>query len=116
MAKQQPSIVIDKLGTHLLRVTNNHTGQVDLKWDWDKLLEEVRAATGGQIKGVSANPLKGSRVIVKDDLTKAAKAKKDLVKETEAKVSKSRTKAAEKPAPAKKPAAKKKAATKKSTK
>lgn len=44
--KPQPDVVIEKLGTHLLKVTNNHTGNSTLKWNWDALLEEVRAATG----------------------------------------------------------------------
>lgn len=81
MTAQTPSIVIDKLGTHLLRVTNNHTGAVTLKWHWDTLLEEVQASCAAFERG--EKPVT-----------------KDLVKETEAKVTKSRTKAA----PAKKPA------------
>ena len=110
MAKQQPSIVIDKLGTHLLRVTNNHTGQVDLKWDWDKLLEEVQAATSIDVT-IDAEVVKGLKkkgINVKKEVTQAlakeglnadinvkpAKkaAKRDLVKETETKVTKTRAK------------------------
>lgn len=93
MAKQQPDLRIDRLGTHLFQVTRKD-GSNFLKWDWDKLLEEVQAATSGKTV-----------------------AKIDLVKETETKVIKSRTKKAEekvsptkdsaKKAPAKKPAAKK---------
>lgn len=30
-------------GSHLV-VTHNHDGTVDMKWDWDKLLEDVQAA------------------------------------------------------------------------
>lgn len=45
MTKQQPSIVIEKLGTHLMSITNNHSGEVKLKWDWDVLLQEVVDAT-----------------------------------------------------------------------
>lgn len=70
-----------KQGKHLT-VTIRTDGSVDLKWNWDKLLEEVQAATAGGIKGVSAIPVKGKRVTVK----------KDLVKETESKVTKSRAK------------------------
>lgn len=44
--KPHPDIVIEKLGTHLLKVTDNHTKTSTLKWNWDVLLEEVRAATG----------------------------------------------------------------------
>ena len=44
--KPQPDIVIEKLGTHLMKVTNNHTGTSTLRWNWDALLEEVRSATG----------------------------------------------------------------------
>ena len=45
MAKQKPDVVITK-GKHTLITTNNHTGEVSIKWDWDKLLEEVKEATG----------------------------------------------------------------------
>lgn len=91
MAKQQPDIVIDRLGTHLFKVTRKD-GTSRLSWDWDKLLEEVAA--------ISAP-------------------KKNLVAETEIKVAKTRAKKADetngpektntaaKSAPAKKPAAKK---------
>lgn len=43
--KPRPDIVIEKLGTHLMKVTNNHTGTSTLRWNWDALLDEVRAAT-----------------------------------------------------------------------
>lgn len=91
MAKQQPDLRIDRLGTHLFQVTRKN-GSNFLRWDWDKLLEEVQAAT-------------------------TTVSKMNLVKETETKVIKSRAKKAEekdsptkdsaKKAPAKKPAAKK---------
>ena len=45
MTKQKPDVVITK-GKHTLVTTNNHTGEVSIKCDWDKLLEEVREATG----------------------------------------------------------------------
>lgn len=99
MTKQQPDLRIDRLGTHLFQVTRKD-GSNFLKWDWDKLLEEVQVAT-------------------------TTVSKKNLVKETETKVIKSRAKKAEekvsptkdsaKKAPAKKSAVKKSAA-KKSTK
>ena len=44
MTKQKPDLVIDKLGTHLFRCTYAD-GRQSFKWDWDKLLEEVQAAT-----------------------------------------------------------------------
>lgn len=44
MAKQKPDVVITK-GKHTLITTNNHTGEVSIEWDWDKLLKEVREAT-----------------------------------------------------------------------
>lgn len=87
MAKQQPDLRIDRLGTHLFQVTRKN-GSNFLKWDWDKLLEEVQAATAGKTV-----------------------AKIDLVKETETKVTKTRTKKAE-PVTEKKPAAKKSPAKK----
>lgn len=111
MKRQTPSIVIDRLGTHLNRITNNHTGQVTLSWDWDRLLAEVRAATSGTPAKVKAAPKKPTA------------AKKDLVKETETKVAKTRVKKAEEKigitktkSSAKKPATKKTPATKPSTK
>lgn len=79
MAKQQPDLVIDRLGTHLFRVTRKN-GSVSFKWDWDKLLAEVQSATSG--------------ALVKAGTKKKAVAKKDLVKETETKVAVSRTKKA----------------------
>lgn len=105
MAKQEPSIVIDKLGTHLMRVTNNHTGEITLKWDWDKLLAEV-----------SAIGLPTEKVVGKVEKVK----KKDLVKETEAKVKKTRAKTVNTQitdaVTTKKPAAKKNTPPKKSAK
>jgi len=98
MTKPVPDIVIDRLGTHLFRVTRKD-GTSWLKWDWDRLLEEVQAATSIVIEQKPA--------------------KKSIVAETEKKVTKSRAKKTDavvketkKPA-AKKPAAKK-ATTKKS--
>lgn len=44
--KPKPDLEIIKLGTHLLKVVNNHTGEESLKWNWDVLLEEVKQATG----------------------------------------------------------------------
>lgn len=44
MIRKKPDIVITK-GKHTLITTNSHTGEVSIKWDWDKLLEEVREAT-----------------------------------------------------------------------
>ena len=123
MAKQEPSIVIDKLGTHLLQVTNNHTGQVSLKWNWDALLREVQVATGDrQVHYVDVGDLtpREANAVVKK-VTKAVKAKKDLVKETETKVSETRAKKVVKDkvtdsVTAKKSTAKKKPAANKSTK
>lgn len=92
---QAPSIVIDKLGTHLFRVTNNVTNEVSLKWHWPSLEAEVNVACAEYLAKQS---------------TKSAK--KDIVKETEVKVTKTR---ATKATPAKKPAAKK-ATKKKETK
>lgn len=68
MAKQTPDLVINR-GTHLTTCLNTCTGEFKLAWDWDKLLEEVQAATSGKVV-----------------------AKKNLVKETESKVTKTRTK------------------------
>lgn len=93
MAKQTPDIVIDRLGTHLFKVTRKD-GTNWLKWDWDKLLEEVQSATAGKTV-----------------------AKKDLVKETETKVTKARAKKAdEKVSPKKATTTKKPAAKKPATK
>ena len=99
MTKPVPDLRIDRLGTHLFRVTRKD-GTSWLKWDWDKLLEEVQAAT--------------------DIVIEQKPAKKNIVTETEKKVAKTRAKKTDaavkevkKPA-AKKPAAKK-ATTKKST-
>jgi hypothetical protein len=98
MTKPVPDIVIDRLGTHLFRVTRKD-GTSWLRWDWDRLLEEVRAATS---------------IVIEQKPSK-----KNIVAETEEKVAKSRAKKTDavvketkKPA-AKKPAAKK-ATTKKS--
>lgn len=52
-------------GSHLI-VTHNNDGSVDMKWNWDKLLEEVQVAT--------------------------AVKSRDLVAETEVKVKKTRSK------------------------
>lgn len=73
MAKATPDIVIDRLGTHLFRVTRKD-GTNWLSWDWDVLLKEVQAATIGE-----ATPAKKT-------------AKKNLDKETETKVAKTRVK------------------------
>lgn len=93
---QTPAIVIDKLGTHLFRVTNNATNEVSLKWHWESLEAEVKVACAEYLAKQSK----------KSD-------KIDLVKETEAKVTKTR---AAKATTAKKPAAKKPAAKKATTK
>lgn len=42
--KPQPDLVIDKLGTHLFRVTRKD-GTQKLSWAWDVLLKEVQEAT-----------------------------------------------------------------------
>jgi hypothetical protein len=113
MAKQQPSIVIDRLGTHLFQVTNNHTGQVNLKWDWNALLKEVQIATGDrrvqtvEIDVGNASPEEAVAIV------KTAMVKKGLIAETEAKVKKTRVKAVE---PTKKKPAAKKPSAKKTTK
>jgi hypothetical protein len=101
MTNMTPSIVIDKLGTHLLQVTNNHTGEVKLKWHWETLEHEVKAA-----------------MLAYESKQEKKAAKKDIVKETEKKVTKSRAKKAEAPVvkETKKPAAKKPAAKKAVTK
>ena len=104
MTKPVPDIVIDRLGTHLFRVTRKD-GTSWLKWDWDRLLEEVQAATS---------------IVIEQKPSK-----KNIIVETEKKVAKSRAKKtdaavkevkkpAAKKAAAKKPAAKKAATTKKS--
>lgn len=57
-------------GTHLV-VTHNDNGTVDMKWNWDKLLEEVRAA----IATVSTNLVEVTEAKVKK--TRAKKVNKD---------------------------------------
>lgn len=98
----QLSISIEKLGTHLLQVTNHHSGESTLKWDWDTLEHEVKAA-----------------ILAYESKQEKKAAKKNIIVETEKKVTKTRAKKVDaavkettKPA-AKKPAAKK-ATTKKS--
>lgn len=44
MKTQKSDIVIDRLGTHLFKITRKD-GTNSLSWDWNKLLEEVREAT-----------------------------------------------------------------------
>ena len=44
MVKKKPDIVITK-GKHTVITKNNHTGEVSIKWDWNKLLEEIKEAT-----------------------------------------------------------------------
>ena len=56
---QMPDIVIEK-GNHTFITTNNHTGEKSVKWDWDKLLEEVQAATAG-VSPVVDEPTKKKR-------------------------------------------------------
>ena len=108
MAKQAPDLRIDRMGTHLFQVTRKD-GSNFLRWDWNKLLEEVRVATSGVPAKAKAEPKKKTT------------AKKDLVKETEAKVTKSRAKKVvtdqiTDAVTTKKPTAKKKPAAKKSAK
>lgn len=43
--KPKPDMVITQ-GTHLTKCVYTGNGAVKLIWDWDKLLEEVKAATG----------------------------------------------------------------------
>ena len=54
---KQPDIVIDKLGTHLFRVTRKN-GTSYLGWYWDVLLAEVQAATSSTIDLVAATEAK----------------------------------------------------------
>jgi hypothetical protein len=98
----QLSISIEKLGTHLLQVTNHYTGKSTLKWNWEALEQEVKSA-----------------ILAYESKLEKKSAKKNIIVETEKKVTKSRAKKTDtvvketkKPA-AKKPAAKK-ATTKKS--
>ena len=57
-------------GNHLV-VTHNDNGTVDMKWNWDKLLEEVQAA----IATVSTNLVEVTEAKVKK--TRAKKVNKD---------------------------------------
>lgn len=84
MTKQKPDLVLDRLGTHLFKVTRKD-GTSFLKWDWDKLLQEVRDAT---LKYEVTNVAKD----VVTDLNDAIVVAKDLIKETEAKVKRTRKK------------------------
>lgn len=67
---QMPDIVIEK-GNHTFITTNNHTGEKSVKWDWDKLLEEVQAATAGV----------GTKDIVAETEKKVRKTRKKKVAE-----------------------------------
>lgn len=82
-----------KQGKHLT-VTTRADGSVDLKWDWDALLKEVQAATADRtvhyLDVGDLSPAEATKLVKK--ITKAVAAKKDLVKETEAKVTKTRAK------------------------
>ena len=77
-----------------LTVTARSDGSVDLKWDWDALLKEVQAATADRklhyVDVGDLSPAEATKVVKK--ATKAVKAKKDLVKETEVRVTKTRAK------------------------
>ena len=101
MTKQPPDLRIDRLGTHLFQVTRKN-GSSFLKWDWDKLLEEVQAATADRkVQYVDAGdltPEEATKLVKK--VSKAVKAKTNLVKDTEAKVAKARAKKASAPAKA----------------
>jgi hypothetical protein len=96
MTNMTHSIVIDKLGTHLLQVTNNHTGEVTLKWHWETLEHEVKAA-----------------ILAYESKLEKKAAKKNIIVETEKKVAKSRAKKVDTVAKETKKPAAKKAATKK---
>lgn len=94
MATKEKSDLVINRGKHLTTCLNNRTGEFKMTWDWDALLAEVAALSVPKI---------------------------DLVKETEAKVTKTRTKKVVKDqitdaVTAKKPAAKKPAAKKPATK
>lgn len=75
-------------GSHLI-VTHNNDGSVDMKWNWDKLLEEVQAATNGKLKTdiVELMDKVSDGVIQMENITK-----QNIVAVTEAKVKKSRSK------------------------
>lgn len=56
MAKQKPDIVLERMGSHLIKVTNNNTGATTFMWDWDKLLDEVKEATrNNQVRYIEIN-------------------------------------------------------------
>ena len=76
MTKEQPDIRIDRLGTHLFNVTRKD-GSSFLKWHWESLEAEVKVAIANY---ESKKVHKTSKI--------------DLVKETEAKVTKTRAKKA----------------------
>lgn len=85
-SQQHVQPAVDDKGTTMAKVTRNKTGHLievirddgskDFRWDWDKLLEEVQAATAGKILAVDTS--------VKTNTKKSA-AKKAVIKKPAAK-------------------------------
>lgn len=102
--------VIRKKTGHLIEITRDD-GTKDVSWDWDQLLEDVRAATSVNVTvdSAAAKGLKKKGIDVKKEVTQAL-ANEGLVADIKTKPTKKP--AAKKPA-AKKPAAKKAPAKKK---
>lgn len=67
MARTKKSIGVTS-GSHLV-VTHNDDGTVDMKWNWARLLEEVRAA----IATVSTNLVEVTETKVKKTRAKKSK-------------------------------------------
>lgn len=64
---------------HLIEITRDD-GSKDIKWDWDKLLEEVQAATAGKVLTVDGHgdvhEVKTKKPAAKKPAAKKAPAKK----------------------------------------
>lgn len=115
MTKPIPDIVIDRLGTHLFKVTRKD-GASWLKWHWETLEEEVRSAIAAyEGKGSKRSIIEETEAKVKKTRAKRVDPSPETLDQWNAEIAKAEKSATKKPA-ARKPAAKKPAAKKAATK